>query len=185
MKTNSMLWLVAASLFAGCSSQKVDFDHARDADFASYQTYGWHEDDTSLRDENMLAHERVIAAVDGQMSAKGFRQVDSNPDVYVTYRAEDQENMSLDTTTMGYGYGPGWGWGGYYGGMGGMGSSTTQVRTYTTGTLVVDIWDSGEKALVWRGIASDTVSDDPRKNAEKIDSAIAKMFENYPPPSGN
>ena len=181
MKTLWTVMIFGVLVTGACSSQKVDFDYARDADFSSFQTYGWHEDDTSLREENMLAHERVIAAVDGQMSAKGFRKADSNPDVYVTYRSEDEENMRLDTTDMGYGYGPGWGWGDYYDGGMGMGSSTTQVRTYTVGTLVVDIWDAERKALVWRGIASDTVSDNPQSNAKKIDSAVAKMFEQYPP----
>ena len=181
MKTYWKLMILSTLLGVGCSSQKVDFDYARDADFSKFSTYAWHEDDTSLRDENMLAHERVITSVDGQLSSKGFRKVDANPDVYVTYRSEDEENMTLSTTDMGYNYGPGWGWGGYYGGGIGMGTSTTQVRTYTVGTLVVDIWDASEKALVWRGIASDTVSDNPQKNAQKIQSAVTKMFDSYPP----
>ena len=53
------------------------------------------------------------------------------------------------------------------GGMG-MGTSTTQVRTYAQGTLVVDIWDVNKKELVWRGVGSDTVSDSPESNAKKI-----------------
>ena len=63
----------------------------------------------------------------------------------------------------------------------GMGSSTSTVRTYTTGTLVLDMWDASAKKLVWRGVASDTVSDDPAKNAKKIDQVARKMFERYPP----
>ncbi len=186
MKRLTLLLMAVLAVTGACSSMKVNNDYAREADFSSYKTYAWHEADTSLKEENMLGHERVIQEVDGQMAAKGFSKVSSNPDVYVTYHSDNEENTTLDTTSMGYGYGPGWGWGGYYGGagMGGMGSSTTTVRTYTTGTLVVDIWDAREKALVWRGIASDTVSDNPQKNAEKIRQAADKMFAAYPP-SGN
>jgi hypothetical protein len=181
-RTTLLIVAVLALTTAACSSMKVNNDFAAEADFSSYKTYAWHDDDTSLQEENMLAHERVVQAVDGQLAAKGFSKASSNPDVYVTYHSDDQENTTLDTTSMGYGYGPGWGWGGHYGGgMGGMGSTTTQVRTYTTGTVVVDIWDASEKALVWRGIASDTVSDNPQKNSQKIQKAAEKMFENYPP----
>ena len=87
--------------------------------------------------------------------------------------------MSLDTTNFGYGYGPGWYWGG------GMGTTTTQVRTYTVGTLIVDIWDAKAKQLVWRGIASDTLSENPQKNQQIAAKALAMMFEKYPPPAGN
>lgn len=177
---------LAALVTVGCSSQKVDYDYAHEADFSKFKTYAWHEDDSddsSLKAQNPLANERVMSAVDQQLSAKGLRKVASNPDVYVTYHAQSKENMSLDTTSMGYGYGPGWGWGGFYGGGLGMGSTTTQVRTYQTGTLVVDIWDAKAKELVWRGIGSDTISDSPQKNAQKIDSAMKQMFRHYPPPA--
>lgn len=180
LKRITPLLIAVTIATVGCSSMKVNNDYAHEADFSKYKTYAWHEDATSLKDENMLGHERIVRAVDGQMAAKGFSQVASNPDVYVTYHGSAQENQTLDTTSMGYGYGPGWGWGGFYGGMG-MGSTTTQVRTYTTGTLVVDIWDAKEKALVWRGIASDTVSDNPQENAKKIQKAADLMFKDYPP----
>ena len=168
---------------SACSSRQVNFDYAHEADFSSYHTFAWHLEDTSLEEENMLAHQRIVAAVEQQLTAKGLRKVDSKPDVYVTYHGEDKENMTLSTTSMGYGYGPGWGWGGFYGA--GMGSTTTQVRTYTVGTLVVDIWDAAAKALVWRGIASDTISNSPQRNAQKIDDAVTDMFRRYPPPAGS
>ena len=185
MLTRFAAALLGAAIVAGCSSQTVDFDYAKEADFSAYKTYAWQQQDTSLQEEDALAHERVVSSVERQLAAKGFQKASGTPDVYVTYHSDDKENTTLSTTDMGYGYGPGWGWGGFYGGGMGMGSSTTQVRTYSTGTLVVDIWDAREKALVWRGIASDTVSDNPQKNAEKIASAVNKMFEKYPPSAGS
>jgi len=50
------------------------------------------------------------------------------------------------------------------------------VRTYLEGTLVVDLFDAANRKLVWRGVATDTVSDNPQKNAEHIDKAVEKMF---------
>jgi len=42
------------------------------------------------------------------------------------------------------------------------------------------MWDAKEHRLVWRGIASDTLSKDPKK----IDQAAQRLFEKYPPTSG-
>ena len=49
------------------------------------------------------------------------------------------------------------------------------------GTLVVDISNGQSKALIWRGTAADTLSDNPDKNTKKIEKAVEKMFKNYPP----
>jgi len=164
-------------VLAGCSSQKVNFDYDRQADFSKYTTYDWYEGDHTIAEEDPFAHQRFVAAVDRELAAAGFQKASSNPDVYITYHADDEENTVIDTNHFDYGYGDSWYWGG---GMG-MGSSTNTVRTYTTGTLVLDMWDASTKKLVWRGVASDTVSDDPAKNAKKIDQVAKKLFESYPP----
>ena len=162
-------------VLAGCSSQKVNFDYDRQADFSKYKTYAWYEGDQTIAEEDPLAHQRFVASVDRELAATGFQKVSSNPDVYVTYHADDEESTVIDTNHFDYGYGDDWYWGG------GMGSSTSTVRTYTTGTLVLDMWDASAKQLVWRGVASDTVSDDPAKNAKKIEQVAGKLFERYPP----
>ena len=85
---------------------------------------------------------------------------------------------------MGWGYGPGWGWDPYWGGaygagwgMGGMGSSTTRVTTYTKGTLIIDVYDAKQKQIVWRGTVEDVVKDDPAKATQQIYKAIDKIAE--------
>ncbi len=179
--------VLALGFLAGCSSMTVNTDWAHEADFSKYKTFQYKQTDGNIADTNQLGDQRIVAGIKREMKAKGFTEADSNPDVYVTYHGEDQEQISLDTTTMGYGgygYGPGWGWG--RGGMGmGMGSSTTTVRTYTKGTLIVDIWDASAKELIWRGVASDTLSENPQKNIDKGNKALAKMFERYPPTAGS
>lgn len=167
---------------SGCGGIKTTTDFDRDADFTQYSTYAWHEGTGSdIEDSDPLNHGRLIEAIDGQMQQHGFSKVSSNPDVYITYHGEDKEQTTLSTNYMGgggWGYGGGWGWGGA--GMG-MGTSTTQVRNYTVGTLVLDMWDVQKKQLVWRSTASKTLSDNPQKQAETIQQAAQKLFEKYPP----
>lgn len=72
----------------------------------------------------------------------------------------------------------GWGWH-YWGG--GIGIATTHVDSYTVGTLVVDLFDSRTKQLIWRGWASDALPDNPQKESKKLNKDIGKLFKNFPP----
>jgi hypothetical protein len=63
------------------------------------------------------------------------------------------------------GFGGGWGWRRF--GGGGFGEATTTTDTYKVGTLVVDLFDANSKKLVWRGSASDTLSDKSEKKYRK------------------
>jgi len=55
------------------------------------------------------------------------------------------------------------------------------VDTYQVGTLVVDLFDTETKQVVWWSTASDTVSDKPEKNAKHLNEAVEKMFKDFPP----
>jgi hypothetical protein len=45
----------------------------------------------------------------------------------------------------------------------------------------VDLYDGSSKKLVWRGSASDTLSDKADKNTKNLDKAVQKMFQHFPP----
>ena len=190
MKRQIATLAAIAALATGCGGVTVNTDYDADADFSSYKTYSWHESDLPVIVDDPLAHERLIRAIESQLSANGLQKVSSDADVIVTYHTDEEERMSVNTTYMGGGWGMGAGWGragmrgGMGGGMGGMGASTTTVNKFNVGTLVLDMWDAKEHRLVWRGIASDTLSKDAKKNAKKIDQAAQKLFEKYPPTSG-
>jgi hypothetical protein len=82
------------------------------------------------------------------------------------------------------GFGGGWGWR-RWGGLGeGFGDSTTTESTYKVGTLVVDLFDSNTKKLIWRGSASDALSDKSDKNIKNLDKGLEKMFDHFPPGNG-
>jgi hypothetical protein len=63
----------------------------------------------------------------------------------------------------------------------GFADATTYVENYTVGTLVVDMFDSRTKRLIWRGSASDVVSGKPEKDEKKLNEAVSKMFDHFPP----
>jgi hypothetical protein len=159
-------------LSAGCDlSTNVDYDP--DADFSAIKTYAWTE--TRHPEISDLAHRRIVGAVNMQLEAKGLRMVESEPDVTVTYHGDDREKVEVDTAFYGYRYGPRWRW------HGGVPVTASQVRTYKEGTLIIDIYNTAEKILIWRGTVTGTISENPQENAKKIDKGVEKVFEKYPP----
>jgi hypothetical protein len=61
--------------------------------------------------------------------------------------------------------------------------TTGQTSTIYTGQLAVDMYDSANHDLVWRGVASKTLDTNakPDKRAKNLGKAVAKLMKNYPP----
>jgi hypothetical protein len=161
-------------------AQKVSYDFNKSATFTAYKTYA-HKDGTKVGQQ--LIDDRILAAIDTELAAKGFTRVESNPDVFVVYHVAFDKQKDISTYSSGYGggYGPyGWGWGG--GGWAG-GTTTTQVRDILIGTLVIDIADAKKGELAWRGMGVKEVNTQakPEKRDKSITNAVKKIFKNYPP----
>ena len=106
------------------------------------------------------------------MTAKGWTQVDSGGDISVVAMEIMRDQQTLNTFYDGFG--GGWRWGGF-------GDATTTVDNYKVGTLVLDMFDTQTKKLVWRGSASDTLSDKTDKNIKNLDKGVEKMLRDFPP----
>ena len=162
------LFLVALGA-AFAQQAKTDFDHQ--ANFSQYKTYSWQE----IKPANSLWDARIKNAVDAQLTAKGWTQVDSGGDVAIVAIKTTKTERTLQTFYNGFG--GGWGWRGF----GGFGDSTTTVQDYKEGTLLIDMYDTKTKQLIWRGSAEDTLSDKAAKNEKNLDKGVAKMFKKFPP----
>ena len=169
--TVSMMLLLVALGTALAQHVQTDFDHK--ANFTQYKTYSWQQ----IKPADSLWDARIKDAVDAQLAAKGWTQVESGGDVAIVGIKTTQTQRTLQTFYDGFG--GGWRWRGF----GGMGESTTTEQDYKEGTLVVDLYDAKTKQLVWRGSAEDTISDKAEKNEKNLDKAVAKMFKDFPPGS--
>lgn len=170
----------ALVLLAGCASTPtVHVDHDPQANFASYRTYSWLGKPEGV---SPLVSQRIVEGIDARLAAQGWTQA-ADGDIAVVAHVATEQKQTLDTMYSGPTYG-GWGWGraGWYGGMG-MGSSTTTVRNYTVGTLIVDLFDAKTKQAVWRGTARDTAPSSPEKVNAAVDAGLTEMFEGFPPAS--
>jgi Domain of unknown function (DUF4136) len=167
-----------AVLFASASfAQHVKTDYDRSADFSQYKTYSWEKVNTP----NSLWVDRIKAAVNSELAAKGWTQVESGGSVSVMAMEMTQSHQTLNTYYDSFG--GGWGWRGGFGDE--FGDFTTTESTYKVGTLVVDLFDSNTKKLIWRGSSSDALSDKSGKNIKNLDKGVEKMFDHFPPDSRN
>ena len=146
---------------------KTDYSHT--VDFGKFRSYSW----IKVQTENPLWQDRVKSSIDMTLQEKGWQQADGHADAGIVAFGSTKNQQTLNTfyDTLG----GGWFWGGF------DGTSTTTVTNTPVGTLVVDIFDNSSKKLIWRGIASDTVSGDPEKNEKKLEHSVQDMFKHFPP----
>jgi hypothetical protein len=159
--------LCALASAAVAQDVKIDYDHH--VNFAQYHTYYWEK----VKTTDPLWQNRIQDAVDRQLQSKGWQRVDNNGDVALTAVGSAHNQQEYQTCYNGMG---GWRWGGF-------GETTTQVENYPVGSLVLDFYDAHNKQLVWRGVAQESLSDSPDKNEKKLDKAVDKLFNHFPPQS--
>jgi hypothetical protein len=176
MKTPATPVSVGIVLFFAAASfaQQVKTDYDRNANFSQYKTYSWEK----VQTQDSLWVDRIKEAVNTALAAKGWTPVQSGGDVAIVAIETTQNQQTLDTFYNGFGGGWGWRRGG---GFGGFGDATTTTDIYKVGTLVVDLFDARTKTLLWRGSASDTLSDKSDKNIKNLDKGVQKMFDHFPP----
>ena len=181
MKLNQLL--ASATLAAALSGStliaqdvKTDYDHK--ASFTQYHTFSFAKIQTS----DPFYESRIRDEVTRDLTAKGMQMVPSGGDLSIAAigNARTKEEYSTFYNGLGRG-GFGWrGWGGWGGGWGG-GDSTTTVNEIPVGTLVVDLYAMDTHQLVFRGMATSDLSNKPDKDTKKLDKAIDKMFDKFPP----
>ena len=142
------LVLVALALTAvPAFGQKIYIDYDKDYDSSHIKTFAWRAtEDSSVAAANPLLHSRILNGIEHYITMNGTLEVESDPDVWVTYHANSREEVVFNTSSYGYGYPGGWhgGYGGYYGrgyyggGYYGGASSVSTVSTYQRGTLIVE-----------------------------------------------
>ena len=164
-------------------AQDVRYNFAKDTNFAGFKTYKW-VPIKSAQPLSDLVDSQIKSAVDAELGKKGLTKTEADTaDLYVGYQAAVSTEKQYTSFDTGYGYGPGWYGAGWYGG-GGMNTTTGSTSTIYVGQLALDMYMPAQKALIWRGTASKTLdpSPDPEKTRARLQEAMDKMLETYPPP---
>jgi len=172
--------LLAATAAIG---QDVRYNFAKNADFSHFKTYKW----VIIKDAptaNELVAKQIRDAVDKELATKGLTRVDDDSaNLFIGYQAGVGQEKEFTSFSSDWGYGGGWYRGGWYGPGGGMSTATGSTSTIYVGQLAVDMYDSTNRDLVWRGVASKTLDPKakPDKQQKNLAKAVKKLLKNYPP----
>jgi hypothetical protein len=169
----STILILAALFITGCTTISVNQDYDPAYDFAKLKTYGF----IPITEEagiDQLNATRLGDAIKENLNAKGYTLSENADFGIALFFTKDTKTSIQSTGGYGYGYG--------YRGYGGMGGST-YVSQYDEGTLVIDVVDMAKQELVWRGIGTGVISDNPsvEERTANINYAVTEILTQFPP----
>lgn len=188
MKTNKKFLFIIPMLLLGlmysCGpTVKVttDYDHA--ANFSEFKTFAVYDLKAQEGQVNQLNVDRVTRAIRNEMTAKGFTENNSNPDLKVNAVAILKNKTSVTANSDFYGYGGAYRPYGYWGGGMMMGGGTTTYNTYdyVDGSLMIDIVSTKTQKLVWQGVGNAEIDNKPDNPEEFINTTIKSILAGFPP----
>jgi len=177
--------IAVAPLVAG---MKVTVEHDKEFNFEGLKTYSWRLDGANpvrILENSLDKPEEVrknlepiiLAAVDGELAKKGLKRLESGqPDFYLDYYLLVGPSTESQYHGQFVGAVPAWG-------LPDFAMSTSALKVFEQGSLVIDIVSIAQKHTVWRGKAAAEI-DRRRRLAERtgvINEAARKMFEKFPP----
>jgi hypothetical protein len=172
----SLIGLIA---LASCSSAKFSSDKDPDADFSQYKTlsyYGWADESSKVL--NDLEKTRIETAFAEEFKKRGLSIQETGGDIVVSLYIVVDQKTGVTAYNNYYGgggyYGGGWGWGMGYG------TTTYSEYDYMVGTLLCDVFDSKTKKLVWQGVVSGEIDENPRNREQNIPRVVRELMKRFP-----
>jgi hypothetical protein len=158
---------------ASCAPLRVESYAPPDIDVAAYRTYAWDQGAT-LRtgdprlDNNPFFAERMRAAVDRELTRRGFEPASGAPDLLVHYHASVSQEIDMEGLDLQLGP-----------------CDDCEPHVYQAGTLLVDLVDARTTDLAWRGWAEgilDGVIDNQDVLERRVDDTVARILAEVPSP---
>lgn len=175
----SFLFVAVALTYA----QNVGTDRELNTAIRSYQTYAWSSDIDQIPKDavfvgpngvmvfnNTSTRSKLKSAVEYELSARGYKQSQNNPDFLVSFIVLEQpaEIITYDGYRLLYN---------------GLDTVRTEENVDQTqlqaGTVMVSFVDRNTGKMVWRGYASGALNTDMINDESKVRSAISSIFSEY------
>lgn len=165
MRIATLIGTAGLLLSTSAWAQDVTYDYDKSANFSALTSYAWVNGDRIADDLN---HQRIVGAVDSQLTSKGVHKVDAGAgaDLLVTYRAVVSHDVAVNGNRYGINR-----W------------ASARVEAVPVGALIVDIVNAKTHAVVWRGMVSRDLDPkaSPEQREKNLNKAVEKLFKHYPP----
>ena len=155
----------------------IDSRHVEGTDFAGYRTFAWIPRDTTL-DSPVLyqvpqLRDWIRDGVERALTARGFSETSyGDADFTLTYQVSVREVSVVRKRRFRTSHGyrrdrlPGW-------------REVTEVKSTPEGTLILDVVDPDEDAVVWLGRVAGLISGAVTERG--VARAIDELLEQFPP----
>ena len=163
----SILAALAALTLSACATTLTSsVDTADDAQLHGFMSYAWISDEpvfvsnpTAPTVINPLNAQRIRTAIEFELARKGYRKVPmTQADLVLSASLGTHDRVQVRD---------------YYDDLG------YSVRTFTEGTLLVDVFENRHKEAIWHGSASKRLSHDYAV-PELIDEAVMTLLQQFP-----
>jgi hypothetical protein len=162
---------VGALALSACATTGISSYAEHGTNVGQYRTYTWGPANVQTTgdprlDNNRFFQERVEAAVESQLNARGFEKAPEAPDLLVRYYASVEQQLNADGADRPY-----------------VACEDCRPFVFDAGTIVVDLIDARTRRLVWRGWAEgsiDGVIDNQAWMEKRVDEAVARILERLP-----
>lgn len=163
--------VAAALALAGCATTGVRSYLERGSDVGLYRTYAWGPPAVQTTgdprlDNNRFFQERLEAAMELQLAARGFEKSAAAPDLLIRYYASVEQQVNANGADRPF-----------------VSCEDCRPFVFDAGTIVVDLIDARTERLVWRGWQEgsiDGVIDNQQGMEKRIDQAVARIIEQLP-----
>ena len=178
-------WLLLFVLLACGAGLQAEYEYDEQASFADYSSWAWKPTGPKLEVEPglpgvdpeglALLDRRVRHQVELRLAAKGYRATESAAaaDLLVSISFRARQETDIETYPVGgsQGMGPAGGW-----------YTTTEVRTYTRGTLAITVADRVRARPVWHGWVSKRIFEGQARETREanVDRAVAAILTHFP-----
>lgn len=157
------------------SAQRVKVESNERLDLSRYKTYAWAQ---PIPLGNPTVVRTIVNAIDQEMAAKGFKMVETEPDLRVAFWTATESDLHVNYGTSSNSTSS----------LSNSMPAGSQSWPVTKGTLVVNLADAATKNSVWRASASQMLDRGPTGNPDKdaktvekpLRKAVAKMFKQFP-----
>ena len=157
----ALLGLAPWAPMAKAAEVKVDYDSK--ADFSRYKTWSWRRGTPA---PNPTSDKQLREGIEARLAARGLARVEHGGLLEVVYHAAGENQIS--TEKLGYK-------------EPGFETEAKRVRYVRAGSVLVDMIDVASGNVVWRGQADEVANPTYTDVVRKIDQALDKLFDHFPP----
>jgi hypothetical protein len=170
------------------AGMKVKVEYDKEYDFSKAKTFGWHPDgagEVKLLERTGDDPEAIRTkweptikdAVETELAKRGLVPATSGiPDLYLNYYFLAGPNSESQYRGQFIGAIPPWG-------VPDFEMTTSSLKIFEQGTLILDIIDGPKRQITWRGIAQAEINrqNSAAKRDQRIREAMSEMLKKFPP----